>query len=182
MLLCTLRSIEWLQGIAFSLMKMEVITCLRYVGTQQHGVTNRGVFATQQPGWSTFRSIVFEPWQLVRVLPSELMLTGGIGTERMGEGQLQFKTRRCGRRLRMIRAFCLNRAVITSTVDRSLLLKPVSRDWNRYYVIINEPQWCVDVRTDAIRTFFLLQTTKHDSFSSLLDWTQEISLWTWFSP
>lgn len=100
--------------------------------------------------------------------------------ERSGRAKVSCNSRpdarRCGRRLRMIRVFSLNRAVITSTVDRSLLLKPVSRDWNRYYVIINEPQWCVDVRTDAIRTVFSLQATEHDSSSSLLDWTQEISL------
>ena len=166
-------------------MKTEVITYHRYVGTKQLGVTKRGVFATQQPSESrhvTIWSAVFESYLHLGVLPSELMLTGGTGTERKGEGQLQFKTRRCRRRLRMIRAFSLNWPVITSTVDRSLLLKPVSRDWNRYYVIINERQWCVDVRTDAIRTVLPLQVTKHDSSSSLLDWTQEISLWAWFSP
>ena len=27
-------------------MKTEATTCLRYIGTQQHGVTNRGMFAT----------------------------------------------------------------------------------------------------------------------------------------
>ena len=84
---------------------------------------------------------------------------------------MQLKTGTADGVSRVIRAFSPYRAVITSTVDRSLLLKPVSRDGNRYYVIINERQWCADMRTDArpILAVFVIQLTKHDSFTSSKD-------------
>jgi hypothetical protein len=97
---------------------------------------------------------------------SQLTLGRRTGTERKPERRLQFKTGTADGVSRMIKAFSLYRAVITSTVDSSLLLKPVSRDWNRYYVVINEPPWCADIRTDAISTHFLIQLTKHDSIIS----------------